>query len=392
MLSNILILYWVSPENIGLWNTLFIFQSYAFFLQLGILNGLNRDLPFYFGRGKPVKAHQLASAALWVVKFIVILSSIVVAITAVIIYFKFSYSFNFKITLLTVGLLTIIFFYQNYLIVTFRSNKAFMQLAKIYFINSFIIILSLILVWQFNYKGHLIRVVALSLVLTLFLHIYRPLKNIRPIYSKKNIKELIAIGLPLFSAGYIGGIAQTVSRWVLLKFAGVIFVGYYSPALAILVVMKMFPQQIGQYLYPQMSYEVGKTNDRKKLWGWVWKSALILIILLIPIGILGWFLIPYIIELFFPEYIIGVYAAQLAIISGILSGSLVGINVLNSLKAFKTLAYLNSMKLIMNFIFMIIGIQFFEPLTGVALGLVVSDLIFYIVALYVCKTKLLLNE
>ncbi len=389
MLSNILVMRWISPEDIGVWNTLFVFQSYAFFLQLGILNGLNRDLPFYYGKGNPNKAKQLASSALWVVKFIVGITSAIVFISMIIIYYKTSYSFNIKSTILTVGVLTVIFFYQNYLIVTFRTNKAFDKLAKIYLLNGVIIIVSLLLVWKYLYFGYLIRALLLSTSLTLLLHIYRPLKSIRPIYDYLSVKELIATGLPLFSAGYIGGIAQTVNRWVLLKYAGVVFVGYYSPALAILIVMKMFPQQIGQYLYPQMSYEVGKTNDREKLWRWVWKSALGLIFLLTPIGLVGWFLLPPFIESLFPEYSRGIFAAQIAIISGILSGSLIGINVLNSLKAFKAIAYLNTSKLTMNIVFMIIGVQFKEPLTGVAFGLVISDLIYFVIALITCKVKLL---
>jgi hypothetical protein len=37
---------------------------------------------------------------------------------------------------------------------------------------------------------------------------------------------------------------------------------------------------------------------------------------------------------------------------------------------------------------MFLGVKYFEPLTGVALGMVVSDFLFLLLVLYVCKKKL----
>lgn len=388
MVSNIVVIRWIPAKEMGLWNTLFVITSYTFVLQLGVINGLNRELPYYLGKNDIDKAYQLAANGL----FIAIIAGIISLMLAL---FSFVYAIWFYhadkltlFTLLVISFIVIIYFYQNYLIVTYRTNLAFRKLSNVYLINSLIILISLILVWKYRYNGFLVRSVVMNIFLTLGLHLFRPIKKIKPAYKKEHFLILLKTGIPLFLGGYIGGLAKTINRVILANFAGIIFVGYYSPALAILVVMNMFPSQVAQYLYPQMSFEYGKTGNKQKLWGWVWKSTFGLIFILLPVGIAAWFILPWIIQNFFPAYTKGIFAAQLSIISGILTGSLVGINVLNSIKAFKTIILLNSFKLVFNVIIMYIGIKCFEPLTGVSLGLVISDLIYFVLGLYACHYNL----
>jgi len=388
MATNIVVIRWIPAREMGLWNTLFVITSYTFILQLGVINGLNRELPYYLGKNDIDKAYQLAANGLFVAMIAGMISLILALFSFVYAIWFYNADILTLFTLLAISFIVIIYFYQNYLIVTYRTNSAFRKLSNVYLINSLIILVSLILVWKYRYNGFLVRSVVLSIFLTLGLHLFRPIKKIKPVYKKEHFLTLLKTGIPLFLGGYIGGLAKTINRVFLANFAGIIYVGYYSPALAILVVMNMFPAQVAQYLYPQMSFEYGKTGNKQKLWGWVWKSTFGLILILLPVGIAAWFILPWAIQNFFPAYTSGIFAAQLAVISGILTGSLVGINVLNSIKAFKTIILLNSFKLILNVVLMYFGLKYFEPLTGVSLGLVVSDLIYFILGLYVCHYNL----
>lgn len=389
MFTNFMVIKWIPPVEMGLWNTFLIITSYSFILQLGVLNGLNRELPYFLGKNDINRSSSLASTGLFVATAATIIALLLSIISILYIIYFYPLDIFTVYTLISVAFLVVIYFYQNYLIVTYRTNGAFMKLAKVYLLNSLIIILSLVLVWQYKYSGFLIRVVLLSLILTLGLHIFRPLKDTKPKYNKNSFLLLIKTGAPLFLAGYIAGLSKTLNRVFLANFVGILYVGYYSPALAILVVMNLFPAQIAQYLYPQMSYEYGKTGDKQKLWKWVWKSALGLIALLTPFGIIAWYIVPLAINAFFPDYAEGIFAAQLAIISGIISGSLVGLNVLNSIKAFKTIFSINVTKLLLNIALMYLGVIYFEPLTGVALGLVLSDLLYFLLGLYVTYFNLI---
>ena len=53
-----------APDVLGLFNGIGLVQGYTRFLQLGILNGLNRELPYYYGKGDYRRVQALASVAL----------------------------------------------------------------------------------------------------------------------------------------------------------------------------------------------------------------------------------------------------------------------------------------------------------------------------------------
>ncbi|MBL0225446.1 MAG: hypothetical protein IPQ16_07675 [Geobacteraceae bacterium] len=51
------------PAVLGLFNGIGLVIGYVPFLQLGVLNGLNRELPYYIGSGDKEHAHALAATA-----------------------------------------------------------------------------------------------------------------------------------------------------------------------------------------------------------------------------------------------------------------------------------------------------------------------------------------
>ncbi|MBN2396147.1 MAG: hypothetical protein JXC36_06775 [Candidatus Atribacteria bacterium] len=390
LLSSLVVIRWISPELMGFWGTVILFQAYSFFLQLGTLSGLGRELPFYLGKNEKEKALSLAGTASY---FSLICMGAVFLLTMITLtYFIIIGSDrNLIITIFVVGVSSAINFYQNYLIVTFRSNKSFNKLSKVYFVQSIVIIASIILVYKYQYTGFVFRYLLLTIFLTILLFYVRPIKEAIS-FEITNFKLLIKTGFKMYSLGYLNNVIQSLNRVILVSLSGPLLVGLYMPSLAILNVMKMLPSSLGQYLYPKMTYELGKTGDKKKIWKWVWKSAFILIIALIPFGIIGWYVLPPFVEFMFPKYIEGIRAAQLSIISGIISGSLIGINVINSLKAYKTLALLTAIKFVLYVSLMYLFTQLLDPLTGIALGLVIADLLYFIVALYACYYNLIIYE
>ena len=60
---GILIMRWLQPSELGLWNAVSIFQAYVPFFQFGIQSGLNRDLPILLGEKNNVKAEELVANA-----------------------------------------------------------------------------------------------------------------------------------------------------------------------------------------------------------------------------------------------------------------------------------------------------------------------------------------
>ena len=55
---------YIAPDHLGIWGTFSTFTVYASFLRLGIPNGMNRELPYYYGRGDKETALKCASTTL----------------------------------------------------------------------------------------------------------------------------------------------------------------------------------------------------------------------------------------------------------------------------------------------------------------------------------------
>ncbi len=53
----------VAPSTLGLFAGIGLALGYAPLLQLGILNGLNRELPYFVGKGDRERVKELAAAA-----------------------------------------------------------------------------------------------------------------------------------------------------------------------------------------------------------------------------------------------------------------------------------------------------------------------------------------
>ena len=63
MIGGVLQGRFVAPATLGLFAGIGLVMSYAPFLQLGILNGLNRELPYFIGKGDRQRVNELAAAA-----------------------------------------------------------------------------------------------------------------------------------------------------------------------------------------------------------------------------------------------------------------------------------------------------------------------------------------
>lgn len=383
VLAGLIIIRWIEPEDMGLWNSLLVIPVYSSIFHLGIISGLNRELPFELGKGNTEKGKEMAATTKWFIYCWIIIFGVVTL--GALLYFSFIdiRSAKFNISLVGVGLMICIQLYNSYLGVTFRAQQSFNALAKVYLRVNGVIIATLALPYFFSYAGLVARAVANSFFTMFLTHIVRPIR-VRAAFSKKIFVDLIKTGLPIYSLGYFQEITNTFSRIILLHLGGVVAVGYFVPAQAVLTGMAMIPAAIGQYIYPQMSFNLGKHEDPQKLWQWVWKPAGVTLILGALCAVVGWFLIPIGIEVMFPKYQEGTFAAQLALLAGTFSAAVIGINVLNSLKAWKWLIFVTVFRVtLFGGTIYVVG-SMTTALDGVAIGLLISEVVYFIVGMTVC--------
>ncbi len=385
MITSLITIRWINPEDIGLWNGYFIFVSYIYFIQFGVINGLSRELPFYLGKKKSNIAIGLAKTSLSIV-------SINTFITLFFGLFFIWYTFHISVTIsnsfytsISIVVLMGVQFYTNYLLSTFRSKDSFNKLSIIYFILSVFILLSLLLVMFYGYIGHVLRLPLIALFQLGLLHLYRPLK-IKPKFKMKFFKILTSTGIPIFVFGYLTGLANTFNRLIILQLGTNLEMGLYSPAIAVNTAMRLIPVTLSQYIYPKFSFIAGESDSKLKIWKLAVKVSLYVFLILIPIAVIGYFLLPWLVEMLFPNYVEGVFAAQLATIAGLFSGASIGfVTSLNTMKAFKHIGLLSIARAIV-FYGLIFGFATqMNVLDGVAYGVLFSEIVYFIMAVVITR-------
>lgn len=377
ILTNFLAIRWVIPENIGLWNAVYLFSNYIALIQLGVFNTINRDIPFYYGKNEVEKVEQIVKVGSWFARFLFIVA-IAFTFFALIYLFLLQKSLEVKITVLSVGLVTALSFYQNYLIVTYRTSSHFNKLANVYLRQSIIVILSLVLVVFWSYNGFVLRNFILVLFFSLFAYKNRPFK-LKPVLDKKIFFDLVKNGVLFYIVIYSINITSTFARLFLLKHFGTKEVGLFFPAFGVIMGMELIASSIGQIIYPKLSFEVGKSSSNERLFSLFLRASLLTLTFLSIIAVIIYITFPLIISKFFNLYASSIEAVKYSAIAGIFTSGIM-YSVLLSKKSWKLLYTTAFLKLILFAVLINYFIQISSnPITGSAIGWLISNVSYYII-------------
>jgi O-antigen/teichoic acid export membrane protein len=375
MIVGAIIMFWLSPAEYGLWQSVNLISVYGYVLLAGINPGLSRELPYALGAKKNDLAISLASNT----KLISILAALLLFI-GTLISSLFIDNFQLKSGIIVISLVTGIGFYRNYLLETCRATGALMTLLKIQGFEIILMIFSLIVVYKFQFQGMIYRALGIMIIVTILLNYLAPMKKVSPRWNRDTFLILLKTGFPLYMSSYLLLIGTTTDRLILVQF-DTEKLGVYSPALMIFAAFQLIPNALSQYLSPKMSFMLGETKNIKDVWEISWKSSIILFLISLPLVGIAWFIIPFAINQFFPEYSDGIVAAQIACITGAVASSATGWMGMQSIKAFKAM-------FIIGFFIMIIGYGFswalsslMDPLLGVSLGKLATYILFIISSL-----------
>jgi O-antigen/teichoic acid export membrane protein len=91
---------------------------------------------------------------------------------------------------------------------------------------------------------------------------------------------------------------------------GALYYGYYAIAVVIQNTLSIIPVSVSQVIYPRMSIMYGEGQKVKNILKENVKPLFTQFFLLLAFSILGYFLLPFFVELLLPEYINGIGAAQ----------------------------------------------------------------------------------
>jgi len=367
MAAGLLVLRWVAPKEYGLWQSLLIIHSYTALVQAGIINGLNRELPYEFGKENRAAVVRLAGTAQGIAFFGAGLLFAAACIAPLFISSRVV-AWSLAIILICNGIDII----RNYLGSTYRAGRDFAALSKLTLYEAALSIFSLPLVYFLGYWGLVGRIAFMRIAAFIPFYFFRPLKVVS-CFNRQAAVQLLKVGIPIFIYGYFFGIADTFPKIILLQCSGPELVGLFAPASALMGLYIMFPGIVAKYIYPHMTFQLGKTDDPRSLWPMAWKSAVGSLAIGIPCLIAGWIVVAPLVNAFFPKYSASIPAAYWCLFAGIFLGPRIAVNALFSLKAWKWATIYTAVLVVSGWVFPWLGSVYnADPLVGVAQGICLS--------------------
>jgi len=373
----------VTPKDLGIWTIMLTFSTYANFFSGGIVNGLNRELPYLLSQGKTNLAKSMISSSQF---YIVGCSVLTLVIGAVVSGYYLYYGFLDKgYVFLSVTIITIINFYNSYLQATYRSNAHFNKLSFIQTVYALASIFSVALIYFYGFYGMMLRLLFVQFLFVVLLHIYRPF--VEPFrWNKKVVFLLMRTGLPIFIMAYVHSIALTSDRWIVNYYADELTLGIYSFGLYAFSALLILINAIGSFLYPKFTFQYGSNNSNKAtMWLLYKKTTKYLVVIFTAIPIVLYFFIPFVVKNYFHNYLPVIQTMQILVFAGGLYGWSLGANILWSMKAWKYMASQQLSNALLLILCPLLFVRYFEPLQGVALGVCIAYFLNFFITTFLVK-------
>lgn len=314
LLASLLTAKFLAPHELGSIQAVMLILPYAGFLQLGVINGLNRNLAFYMGRGDLETAQRMINAVAFVVKIVSVVGFLI-GLAVLSIKFMAVPASRIEVFASIALISSLVFVPQNlYLAALFRSGQHFQRLGQLTLTENvaraFYAFLPAVFGWLGRIAGETVRPI-IGFVLR---RKYRPYKP-DGAFSFQDIKQLLHAGTPLLVNGYLHGLFSVADQSLIALHFNKEQLGYYGLSRLIVSALMIVPTTMAAVLYPKASNVYGRKGNPIALRGFFWKALVFNFIVLVPVCLLAYFLIDPIVKMFLPNYVSGLGAAKVNILT-----------------------------------------------------------------------------
>ncbi len=317
LVGSLLVARLLLPAEMGVFNAVGVVLTYVPFLHLGLINGLQRELPLLIGQGRRARGCELASTAQFWALACGVLCGVAAAGWGVSELVRGNWQWGLAWVARAVALLCLI--PMLYFTATFRTGQEFIRLGLANFVGAMFGGLMVLAVWGLGFEGQCIRLAATSLLTCGILWWWHPIR-VRPRFRWADFLELLKVGAPLFVASYLRRASMGLDRLMLARgvAAGTVAkaeLGAYTLAILTVTAGGQVIVALGQVAYPRMLKDYGRTGNARAALKWVVRPTLLLAGASLPIFVGLWFALPPLVRLALPRYVAGVEAAQWSLVS-----------------------------------------------------------------------------
>lgn len=356
----------LGPSDFGLWKALQLILAYSIYSELGTLTAMNREVPYFQGKGEIERVSRIRNVILGQNLFMALV------VPSGLLLLNYSLPGVLPLSIELVFFVCALVFLQQvyaYFEILFRSSHNFKMVGNLRLSRTVMDMgMAIVLIYFFSLNG---RLLALTLTF-IFILIYILKKceyTIRPKIDIKETFNLIKIGFPILMVGFSGTLYLTIDSLLILKFLDKTQLGYYSIALVFASLMLVLPGVISEVLYPRYAERFGSSDSISSLKLYVMVPNLLMAYgfsLILGVAIL---LLPIAIMVLLPQYSPTIIPAKIILFGTVLHSLSMGpSNFLNTINRQNTNLIINWAGLILLFFLIYTSISLGWGVVGVALG------------------------
>ncbi len=301
------------PEAVGFVAWIGIFPMYAYWLTAGVFNSAERLVPIRRAEEKHAEIERIWGITTWI--GILSVGTCLLLGAAAWVFFLHGLS-NPELAwkLLCAGLLAGLTLFVNYTGTVFTAEYKLRYINRIFLIEAALWWILLPLAF-WHTPGLTIRTLGVTLIPSLICLVQaRAYKA--PVWDPGTARTLVKEGIPILFSRFLLLLSFGLDRTLIAIFMDDRDLGHYLLAITVLSIMRVFQFAVSRVLIPALGEEFGHTRDSQALARTTLKSALPVVAVLIPIGIAGWFLMEPVTVWILPDYLAGVPAARITLLSG----------------------------------------------------------------------------
>ena len=298
----------MEPAMLGLWLGLQLIQRYGLQSHLGLLNAVNRQVPFHVGRGEEGRAAHIEKVARADLLLLTGLGLIVLILVCTMGGLERQMAFG----VFSVGVATLINLHMEFHVGLFKARHQFGRASIARGVRALAMLAGLPLVYYFAFYGLCGRGIAVAAAaLAACLVVNTRGQGLR--IDWKETASLLRIGVPIMILGYAMVLLYSMDRVVILTFLGREPMGHYALCLAAGGVISLFPQTVGQVFYPRMVESYARDGISRSLVGICARASLVGGALAGAVCASLFFALPWLVRTYFEKYVPGLPATRIAL-------------------------------------------------------------------------------
>jgi O-antigen/teichoic acid export membrane protein len=235
------------------------------FSQLGTITGMEREVPYYRGKGYEEKADIIVSTTFWLNIFYVLTASVIFILVSFVCRAKTYLNGNYCDLIFFCGLSIIAQKICELFNAKFQIDKEFYFLSRIQLISrAFGIVSCVVLTYYFSLRGFFIGFLSIDIFYILIVLTHKK-KFPALVIDLKILKELIKIGLPIMASGLAYIMLRSCDKIMILSMLSEQDLGYYGLSTLAIGVIDVISSSTFSVISPNLMQEYGKTDDRNQI-------------------------------------------------------------------------------------------------------------------------------